>query len=131
MICNRWVHNNPITQYVVISGRWKWKQMKGPLQTVVLFFLACRPRQLSSMPVKTLERALSIALKAGLRYVYVGLPGHRAANTHCQRCNTVVIERAGFDILGNPGSSLVTGSWRCDELQAIFPLRNRQDPVES
>jgi pyruvate formate lyase activating enzyme len=53
-------------------------------------------------PLGTLERAWEIGRQCGLRFVYVGnLPGHRADNTYCPNCNQVLIERRGFDVLGN------------------------------
>ncbi|MEI7896446.1 MAG: AmmeMemoRadiSam system radical SAM enzyme [bacterium] len=55
---------------------------------------------LESTPLETLERARDIALKAGIRYVYLGnVPGSSAQNTHCPDCNKVIIERQGFTIL--------------------------------
>ncbi|MFH0989594.1 MAG: AmmeMemoRadiSam system radical SAM enzyme [bacterium] len=53
-------------------------------------------------PVLTLEKAREIALKAGVRYAYVGnVPGHRAENTFCHRCGKMIIERKGFQIAVN------------------------------
>jgi pyruvate formate lyase activating enzyme len=54
-------------------------------------------RNLPPTPVTTLERAREIALKAGLRYPYVGnVPGHPGNNTYCPKCGQAVIERTGF-----------------------------------
>jgi len=47
-------------------------------------------------PIKTLEKAHHIATSAGLRYVYLGNVASRHENTFCPKCNTLVIERAGF-----------------------------------
>jgi len=56
--------------------------------------------QLAPTPVATLEQARAIALKAGLRYVYIGnVPGHEAENTYCPRCSTLVVERRGFTVV--------------------------------
>jgi pyruvate formate lyase activating enzyme len=45
---------------------------------------------------------MDIALKAGMRYVYVGnVPGHRAENTYCHKCGKMIVERRGFAILAN------------------------------
>ncbi len=58
--------------------------------------------QLPVTPVATLDRAVEIARKSGLRYVYVGnVPGHRAENTVCHSCGKQLIERRGFAILEN------------------------------
>ncbi|MGH9557199.1 MAG: AmmeMemoRadiSam system radical SAM enzyme [Terriglobales bacterium] len=53
--------------------------------------------------VETLLRAAAIGKKAGLKYVYAGnLPGQVGdlENTRCHNCNTTVIERYGYLILG-------------------------------
>jgi pyruvate formate lyase activating enzyme len=51
-------------------------------------------------PVSTVEKARDIALKAGVQYVYIGnVPGHSAENTYCHKCNTMIIERRGYQIL--------------------------------
>ena len=56
--------------------------------------------QLPPTPVSTLEKARSVAMKAGLHYVYIGnVPGHEAENTFCPRCGRVVLERRGFTVL--------------------------------
>lgn len=53
-------------------------------------------------PVETLERAWAIGKEAGLEYVYVGnLPGQRHDNTYCPRCETLLIQRWGFNVLLN------------------------------
>lgn len=55
--------------------------------------------QLPSTPISTLDKALEIAKKAGVRYPYIGnVPGHRAENTYCHRCGQLVIERRGYVI---------------------------------
>lgn len=53
-------------------------------------------------PLGTLEMARNIALKSGIRYVYIGnVPGTMAENTYCPSCKKVVIERRGFTIMAN------------------------------
>jgi pyruvate formate lyase activating enzyme len=48
-------------------------------------------------PVKTLQVARDIGLKAGLRYVYLGnVPGNEGENTLCPQCGTLLLERFGF-----------------------------------
>jgi len=50
-------------------------------------------------PIETLERARSIALDSGLRYVYIGnVPGHPASNTYCPECGAVVVRRVGYSV---------------------------------
>ena len=47
-------------------------------------------KNLPSTPVKTLEKARSIARDAGLHYVYLGnVPGHEGESTYCPRCGKV------------------------------------------
>jgi len=56
--------------------------------------------QLPATPVSTLEKARAIAMKEGMRYVYIGnVPGHNAESTSCPRCGRTVVERRGFSIL--------------------------------
>ena len=53
-------------------------------------------------PARTLEHAWKIGREAGLQFVYLAnIPGHRYANTCCPACDTVLIDRAGFDVLEN------------------------------
>ena len=53
-------------------------------------------------PLATLEKAREIAIKTGIRYVYIGnVPGTDAENTYCPKCKKMVIERRGFTILNN------------------------------
>lgn len=53
-------------------------------------------------PLSFLEKARDIALKAGIRYVYIGnVPGTPAENTYCPKCKKTVLERRGFTILQN------------------------------
>jgi pyruvate formate lyase activating enzyme len=50
-------------------------------------------------PVSTLEKARSVALSAGLEYVYIGnVPGHEGENTFCPRCEKMLIQRTGYMI---------------------------------
>jgi pyruvate formate lyase activating enzyme len=57
---------------------------------------------LSPTPIKTLEMARQIGLSEGLRYVYLGnVPGHKAENTYCHCCQTLLIKRGTFEILEN------------------------------
>jgi pyruvate formate lyase activating enzyme len=57
---------------------------------------------LPATPVATLEKARDLALKAGIRYVYIGnVPGHLAENTFCHHCHRQVVERRGFVIVQN------------------------------
>jgi pyruvate formate lyase activating enzyme len=56
-------------------------------------------RNLAPTPIATLEAAREAALKAGLRYPYVGnVPGHPGNHTYCPGCGRRVIERQGFQV---------------------------------
>ncbi len=68
---------------------------------VPLHFSRFRPDyqmpHLPPTPAATLERARSIAMARGIRYVYVGnVPGHPGNNTHCPSCKKEVIRRTQF-----------------------------------
>ncbi len=55
---------------------------------------------LSPTPVATLEKLREVALKVGLKYVYIGnIPGHTAETTYCPRCAKPLIVRSGYTIL--------------------------------
>ena len=50
-------------------------------------------------PLRTLERARTIGLEAGLNYMYVGnVPGHIYGNTYCPDCGSLLIERRGLAV---------------------------------
>ncbi len=56
--------------------------------------------QLPLTPLSTLAAARETAMKAGMRYVYIGnVPGHEAENTLCPHCSAVVVERKGFTVV--------------------------------
>lgn len=55
---------------------------------------------LPSTPVATLEKARDMAMKKGLRYVYVGnVPAHPGAHTYCPKCGKVILERNSMFLL--------------------------------
>jgi pyruvate formate lyase activating enzyme len=56
--------------------------------------------RLPPTPVSTLERFRDIALKEGIRYVYLGnVPGHEGCNTYCHNCKKILIERKGYNLI--------------------------------
>ena len=70
-------------------------------QDYPLHFLRFFPRykldRLAPTPVSTLIRFRELALKAGIRYVYIGnVPGHKGTHTFCHNCHKLLIERQGF-----------------------------------
>ncbi|MBN2654891.1 MAG: AmmeMemoRadiSam system radical SAM enzyme [Nitrospirae bacterium] len=61
------------------------------------FYPTYKMNDISSTPASTLERARSIGLNAGLKYIYEGnLPERPAENTNCSSCGELLIERNGF-----------------------------------
>jgi len=55
--------------------------------------------RLPPTPVSTLTRFRELAMKEGIRYVYVGnVPLHEGANTYCHHCHELLIERVGYNI---------------------------------
>ncbi len=66
------------------------------------FFPMYKLQDLPPTPVATLKKARDIALKAGLKYVYIGnVPGHEGENTICPVCGQTLIRRLGYTILEN------------------------------
>jgi pyruvate formate lyase activating enzyme len=58
-----------------------------------------RLTQVPATPVSRLEEAYDIAVKAGMKYVYLGnVPGHRTESTFCPSCKKMIVERKGFVI---------------------------------
>jgi pyruvate formate lyase activating enzyme len=54
---------------------------------------------LSPTPVETLNEARNLALKTGLKYVYIGnVAGTTAEDTYCPKCGKTLIERSGYVI---------------------------------
>jgi pyruvate formate lyase activating enzyme len=66
------------------------------------FHPSYRLQNLPSTPVATLERARSLAMAEGLRFVYLGnVPGHPGESTYCPRCGKVLIRRFGMAVAEN------------------------------
>ncbi len=64
------------------------------------FYPLYKLSSLPPTPVSTLEKARSVALAAGLEYVYIGnIPGHEGANTFCPGCKKMIIRRAGYMVV--------------------------------
>ncbi len=63
------------------------------------FYPRYKLKSLPPTPVKTLERAHDTAVRAGLRYVYIGnVPHHPFENTYCPKCGATVIRRLGYQV---------------------------------
>lgn len=85
-----------------IRNMCQWiKEELGPLTPVHFsrFFPLHKMKNHFPTPVSTLEEARQTALKAGLKYVYLGnLPGNPAENTHCHNCGKLLIGRRGYTV---------------------------------
>ncbi len=63
------------------------------------FFPQYKLDRLSPTPVSTLVNFREIAMKEGIRYVYLGnVPGHEGINTYCHKCRERLIERKGYNV---------------------------------
>jgi len=70
-------------------------------------------------PEPALRRAYDIAVKCGLRYVYVGNVYEWGNDTYCPQCKKAVIKRRGFSVLEN---SIKRGKclWCNTDIAGIF-----------
>jgi pyruvate formate lyase activating enzyme len=87
-------------QMITKMCRWLYKE---GFEDVPLHFSRFTPRyklqHLPPTPESILNQARSIALDAGLHYVYIGNVGTtEAAHTYCPSCGTKVIERTGYAV---------------------------------
>lgn len=61
------------------------------------FFPRYKLDRLPPTPVATLTEFRNLAMKEGIRYVYVGnVPGHDGNHTYCHNCGKLLIERQGY-----------------------------------
>ena len=66
---------------------------------VTRFYPQYHQLDLPPTPIATLERALDIGRRAGLKFVYTGnVPGHNGENTRCYQCGNVAVQRTGYSI---------------------------------
>jgi len=66
------------------------------------FFPLYKLTTLPYTPQSVLENARDIALKAGMKYVYIGnVPGTTYENTTCPKCKKLLVERKGFAVTQN------------------------------
>ena len=65
---------------------------------VTRFFPYHKLMQLPSTPIATIERAVEIGKKAGLKFIYAGnVAGHDSESTQCYACGKTIIRRVGYD----------------------------------
>jgi pyruvate formate lyase activating enzyme len=63
------------------------------------FFPRYKLDRLSPTPVSTLTHFRELAIKEGIRYVYVGnVPDHEGNHTWCHHCKKLLVERKGYHI---------------------------------
>ena len=65
---------------------------------VTRFYPQYQLRDVPSTPVATIEHAIEIGHRAGLRFIYGGnIPGHQSESTRCYACGRLIIERSGYN----------------------------------
>jgi pyruvate formate lyase activating enzyme len=75
--------------------------------------------RLQATPLQALTHAKDIAVKAGLKFVYIGnVPGIGGEDTHCPNCKILLVKRKGFEIEQN----LITSN-RCPKCQTVVAGR--------
>jgi pyruvate formate lyase activating enzyme len=74
---------------------------------VTRFYPQHELNHLPPTPVETLEKAVEIGKKAGLKFIYAGnIPGHASESTICYQCHNVIVQRSGYNtkVIGLNGS---------------------------
>ncbi|RKY36812.1 MAG: AmmeMemoRadiSam system radical SAM enzyme [Candidatus Omnitrophota bacterium] len=88
-----------------ISGLCKWiKENLGEDTPVHFskFFPMYKLTNLSPTPLSTLIRARDIAIKNGLKFIYIGnVPQHIGEDTLCPVCGQLLIKRIGYTVVEN------------------------------
>ncbi len=63
------------------------------------FYPCYKMTDVSPTPPELIYQAAEIGKKTGLKYVYTGnLPGDKGENTYCPKCQTLIIQRIGYEI---------------------------------
>ncbi|MBU4369155.1 AmmeMemoRadiSam system radical SAM enzyme [Patescibacteria group bacterium] len=63
------------------------------------FYPCYKMSDVSPTSSELIHQAVKIGQKAGLKYVYAGnLPNDDGENTYCPKCQTLIIQRTGYDI---------------------------------
>jgi pyruvate formate lyase activating enzyme len=65
------------------------------------FFPLYKLVHLPPTPLEVLQNAEDVALKAGLRYVYIGNVPGLGDKTRCPGCNRIVVQRKGYTLVVN------------------------------
>jgi len=82
------------------------------------FYPTYKVTNLSSTKVSVINKAVEIALKNGMKYVYAGnVWGSTYENTYCPNCNNLIFKRMGYEIVEK--NNLKDG--KCVECGQIIP----------
>jgi pyruvate formate lyase activating enzyme len=88
------------------------------------FFPRYKLNRIPPTPVSTLERLRKLALREGIRYVYLGnVPNHEGTHTYCHNCKRLLIKRQGYfipryNLVGNECkfcNTVIPGVWHDKE----------------
>lgn len=89
------------------------------------FYPMYKMSNIQPTPVSTLVRAREIAMNEGLHYVYIGnVPGEKGENTYCPKCQTLLVERQGYEIT----KWNVTGKMQCPKCNNQIAIKGRYEP---
>jgi pyruvate formate lyase activating enzyme len=99
-----------------------WLAKEG-FQDYPLHFSRFQPQhkltRLPATPLQSLTKAKDIAMKAGLKYVYIGnVPGIGGEDTYCANCKVLLVKRNGFEVEQN-----LVNSGRCPKCQSTIAGR--------
>ncbi len=92
-------HNDDLDEIRQFS---EWALDLGPEVPVHFsrFYPQYQMTKTAPTPIKTLEDAHRIAKDCGIEYVYLGnVHEHRYESTYCPKCNTLLIERHGYNVI--------------------------------
>jgi pyruvate formate lyase activating enzyme len=82
------------------------------------FFPCYKLSHLKSTPPETVEKAASIAEKAGMRYVYVGNMPSSREHTYCPKCREIAVRREGYSV-----KMLAGRKGKCRKCGTEIPLK--------
>jgi len=81
------------------------------------FFPKYKLDRLPPTPISTVADFRALAIREGIRYVYVGnVPNHEGNNTYCHNCGKLLVERRGYFI---PTYNLIEN--RCKFCDTVIP----------
>ncbi|MGM0598521.1 MAG: AmmeMemoRadiSam system radical SAM enzyme [Candidatus Rifleibacteriota bacterium] len=87
------------------SKMYNWLlKVAGPLPSLFVsrYYPTYKLRNIGPTPVSKLENLRKLAIKTGLKYVYIGnVSGHEGEDTFCHNCGKLLIDRLGYQIVAN------------------------------